>query len=352
MTAAVIMAVVVAGVLVVAGGNDVRITDAGRPAQCRVFGLAHTFGNGWSPRVELRHLRYFAAVAAHGSFSRAAGNLHLTQPALSRQVKDLEDELGVPLFVRGSNAVTLTEAGELFYEEARDLLARADQAIQRVRGKVQHETLRVGYAPSLTTGIMPGALEKFQTATPRVDLELIDVSPREMADLARQGRLDLMIAPAGFESAVPGFQWMELRRMALVLVMPATHPLAKLKKVPPARLRDLPLIGLGRDNFPEYAPRMRAILKPFGIVPRFTTLVNDGVSALFVAVEANNAATIMADGVACVMPRSLVTRPFSPVLPEVSVAMGLPAVRPNPHAETFARFLRDEVPHARTPRSE
>ena len=64
--------------------------------------------------MELRHLRYFAAVAAHGSFNRAANSLHLTQPALSRQVKDLEDELGVRLFVRGKNAVTLTDAGELF----------------------------------------------------------------------------------------------------------------------------------------------------------------------------------------------------------------------------------------------
>ncbi len=65
--------------------------------------------------MELRHLRYFVAVAAHGSFNRAAKILHLTQPALSRQVKDLEDELGVPLLVRGQNAVKLTEAGDLFY---------------------------------------------------------------------------------------------------------------------------------------------------------------------------------------------------------------------------------------------
>ena len=116
--------------------------------------------------MELRHLRYFAAVAAHGSFNRAAKNLHLTQPALSRQVKDLEDELGVPLFVRGKNAVTLTAAGELFYEEARDLLARADQAIQRVRGEARSEMLRVGYAPSLTTGVMPRAIEKVQATAP------------------------------------------------------------------------------------------------------------------------------------------------------------------------------------------
>ncbi len=81
--------------------------------------------------MELRHLRYFVAVAAHGSFNRAAEILHLTQPTLSRQVKDLEEELDVPLLVRGQNTVKLTEAGELFYEEAREVIARADEAARR-----------------------------------------------------------------------------------------------------------------------------------------------------------------------------------------------------------------------------
>src|SRR5258706_404087 len=118
--------------------------------------------------MELRHLRYFVAVAAHGSFNRAAEILHLTQPALSRQVKDLEEELGVPLLVRSQNTVKLTESGSLFYGEAREVIARADEAVQRVRGEARSETLRVGYAPSMTAGVMPAALEKFQSATPRV----------------------------------------------------------------------------------------------------------------------------------------------------------------------------------------
>src|SRR4051794_26908742 len=126
-----------------------RISEIDEIAQYLVFGLAHTFGNRSSEPMELRHLRYFAAVAAHGSFNRAAGTLHLTQPALSRQVKDLEDELGVRLLARGKNAVTLTEAGEIFYEDARDLLVRADKAMHRVRGEGRNEVLRVGYAPSL-----------------------------------------------------------------------------------------------------------------------------------------------------------------------------------------------------------
>lgn len=298
--------------------------------------------------MELRHLRYFAAVAAHGSFSRAAGNLHLTQPALSRQVKDLEDELGVPLFVRGKNAVTLTEAGEIFYEEARDLLARADQAIQRVRGEAKSEVLRVGYGPSLTAGIMPKALERFQAAVPRVRIELEDLAPREMADKVENGLLDLVIAPASIEALIKGFQWMQLRRLALVLVMGEGHPLAKLAKIPPKRLRGLPLHGLGRVNFPDYVPWMRAMLKPFGVTPNFTVLVNDGVTTMFAGLEATNGATILTDGVVSVLPRSLVLRPFSPALPDVVILAGLPAARPNTHAELFAKLLREEAEKVRT----
>lgn len=295
--------------------------------------------------MELRHLRYFAAVAAHGSFNRAGLHLHLTQPALSRQVKDLEEELEVRLFVRGKNAVTLTDAGELFYEEARELLARADQAVQRVRGECRNEVLRVGYAPSLVAGLMPGVLEKFQAASPRVRIELADLSSREMNEQANAGRLDLLIAPGPSLSEVPGFQWTELRRVSPVLVMPPSHPLARLKTIAPARLRDLPLIGLARENFPDYVRYVRSMLKPFGIVPHFIALENDGVSTLFAGVEAHRAAAILAEGIAAILPRALLSRPFSPALPAVAVMLGLPAVRPSPHADIFAKLLRMEVAH-------
>ncbi len=293
--------------------------------------------------MELRHLRYFTAVAAHGSFSRAANNLHLTQPALSRQVKDLEDELGVPLFVRGTNAVTLTEAGEVFYEEARDLLARADQAIQRVRGEAKSEVLRVGYGPSLTTGIMPKALERFQAAVPRVRIELEDLTPREIADKIKHGLLDLVIAPASITTLIRGFHWSEIRRLSLVLIAGGRHPLAKLTKVPPKRLNGVPLHGLGRANFPEYVSWMRGAFKPFGVTLDFTVLVNDGVATMFAGLEASHGATILTDGVASVLPQSLVMRPFSPALPDVVILAGLPADRPNAHAETFVGLLREEA---------
>ncbi len=294
--------------------------------------------------MELRHLRYFVAVAAHGSFNRAAESLHVTQPPLSRQVKDLEEELGVPLLVRGSNSVKLTEVGEAFYEDAREVLARADDAVRRVRGEAGKEILRVGYTPSMTTGIMSIALGKFQATSPSVRIELADLSSREINELAGAGRLDLVVIPGVVApQGIPGFQLTEISRMHPVLVLPARHPLAKLKRIPIARLHQLPMVGLAKPNYPEYVTTVRGVLKPFGISPRFVSLVNDGFSTLFVELEAQNAAAIFAEGIVDILPQTLVGRPFASKLASIAVVIGLPALRPKPHAETFARLLFEEA---------
>jgi len=289
--------------------------------------------------MELRHLRYFAAVAAHGSFQKAAQHLRVTQPAVSRQVKDLEDELGVRLLTRTKHLNKLTDAGETFYEEAKDLLARADRLVDRATKSHKNEVLRVGYAPSFVAGIMPTALAEFQKTTPRVRVDLADLSSREMIDQANAGRLDLLITPDGSSSTVPGFQWTEFRRVLPVLVLPLTHPLARLKRIAPSRLRDIPLVGLARDNFPDYLPSIRSLLKPHGIVPHFAVLEKDGLSTLFAAVVANEAAAIFPEGVAHILPRTLTTRPFSPALTAVAVNVGIPTVRAKPYAEDFTRIL-------------
>lgn len=313
-------------------------------AQYLVYRLAHPFRLSKVSFMELRHLRYFVAVASHGSFNRAAEILNLTQPPLSRQVKDLEDELGVTLLVRGSNSLILTEAGELFYEEAREVLARADEAVRRVRGETGKEILRVGYTASMTTDIIATVLAKFQGAAPRVRIELVDLSSREMIELAGEGRLDFVTCPeVTVPNGIPGFQFTELHRLPPVLVLPARHPLAKLKRIPVARMNELRLVGLAKDNYPEYVPSARELLKPFGISPRFISLVNDNFSTLFVELEAQNAAAILIEGIAGILPQTLVARPFVPKFPSVPVVVGLPALRPKPHAEMFARLLIEEA---------
>src|SRR5258708_24162443 len=109
--------------------------------------------------MELRHLRYFRAVAEASSFTRAATRLRIAQPALSRQIQDLENEIGVRLLHRSPLGVRLTAEGELFLEEVRELLKRADASVEKVRAfsRGEYGEVRVGYEPTPTVGILPPA---------------------------------------------------------------------------------------------------------------------------------------------------------------------------------------------------
>src|SRR4029078_19331 len=114
--------------------------------------------------MELRHLRYFVAVAEEENITRAAARLHVSQPPLSRQIRDLEEELGVALLERGAKHVRLTDAGRIFLNEARAVLERVQQATKAVRAVIDGKRgeIHVGYAPSLTVQLLPPALREFQ----------------------------------------------------------------------------------------------------------------------------------------------------------------------------------------------
>jgi DNA-binding transcriptional LysR family regulator len=293
--------------------------------------------------MELRHLRYFVSVVVHGNFSRAAGTLCLTQPALSRQIKNLEDEIGLSLFVRKPNALSLTEEGEVFYEEAQEVLLRVNEAVRRVRKRPRTEGLRVGYVHSLTASIMPRVVEKFQSSNKNVRIELLDLATYDMGQKAAAGQLDMAILPKSMAHHFKGFQWVELQSLTPILVMSGKNPLAKLTKIPPEKLRDKPLYGLGPTKYPEYVPRLRDILKPFGVKPRLASQAADDIAALFIALEANAGMAVLTEGVTKMLPSTLVVRRFSPELAPLVIAAGLPATQPNPHAEMFVKLLLSEI---------
>src|SRR5882762_1055377 len=122
------------------------------------------------PAVELRHLRYFVAVAEMENVSRAALRLHVSQPALSRQIRDLEDELGFCLLERTAKSVRLTDAGRAFLENARALLQSADEAVTKARvvANAEPSELHVGYSPTPTAELLPKTLRAFQREMPSV----------------------------------------------------------------------------------------------------------------------------------------------------------------------------------------
>jgi DNA-binding transcriptional LysR family regulator len=148
--------------------------------------------------MELRHLRYFVAVCEALNFTKAAAQLRIAQPALSRQVQDLEDEIGVDLLKRSPRGVTITAEGKLFLEEAREVLKRTDESVEKVRALARGEygELHAGYAPSPTVEILPPALAAFQKAFPRVRVLLHDLSQRELIDGLQDGTLAASLSSA------------------------------------------------------------------------------------------------------------------------------------------------------------
>ncbi len=179
--------------------------------------------------MELRHLRYFTAVADTLNFHRAAEILHLAQPALSSQIKTLEDELGVQLFHRTTRSVTLTHAGRVFLEEARTVLSSAIQAENRARnaehGLVGH--LRIGIIAPSANSWLAKILRGFHQSYPGVQLSLFDLTSPEQISRLRNLELDagLMRPPVGFAE----FDSMVVERAGQVLAMPAGHRLSRLK---------------------------------------------------------------------------------------------------------------------------
>src|SRR6266567_4633665 len=200
--------------------------------------------------MELRHLRYFLAVGEALNFTRAAAQLRVAQPALSRQVQDLEDEIGVDLVRRSPRGVTLTAEGKLFLDEVRELLKRADESVEKVRALARGEygELHIGYAPSPTVEMLPPALAAFQKAVPRVKVLLHDLSSDELIAGLRNATLELaiMVQPTGEQTA--GIEFELLRTYPLCVALTAAHPFARLKSITLEKLAAEPRIAVECDS--------------------------------------------------------------------------------------------------------
>jgi len=214
--------------------------------------------------MELRHLRYFVAVAEALNFTKAAARLRLAQPALSRQVADLEDELGVDLLSRSSHGVRLTEEGKLFLAETRVVLTHVDEAVTKVRALARGEfgELQVGYVPPLDLHILPRALAAFQKTTPGVKVVLRDRGSDELCQDLRDGKLHLALMMQPSEEATAGISFEEVGRYPFFVAMASGHPLSKTKAVPLATLAKQPLVVLERKRNSEFHRILKCVFAP------------------------------------------------------------------------------------------
>lgn len=235
--------------------------------------------------MELRHLRYFIAVAEQENVSRAALKLHVSQPGISRQIHDLEDEIGFQLFERSAKSLRLTDAGRKFLDEARAVLQRAEEAVSNARAAagVGNGEIHVGYAPSLTIQILPRALRTFQAKYPGVRVALHDLSTEEMLSGLRAGKLQVTLMVQPPPKMLRGLQFRELARYPTCAAFAPKHPLAKSKTVSLEQLAGEPLIAYSRKEYPEYHDMLDELFA--GVRQPRVAEEHDGITSIIAAVE-------------------------------------------------------------------
>src|SRR6266850_1902756 len=292
--------------------------------------------------MELRHLRYFVAVAEALNFTKASARLRVAQPALSRQMTDLEDEIGVDLMKRSPRGVTLTAEGKLFLDEVRELLKRADESVEKVRALARGEygELHVGYAPSPTVEILPPTLAAFQKAVPRVKVLLHDLSSDELIAGLQNAALELavMVEPIGGQTA--GIQFELLRTYPLCVAMTATHPFARLKSVSLEKLAAEPLVGFRRKDYSEYYRIVERVFAAVHAKPRIAVEC-DSASSLITEVEAGRGVALSSTIFKLVAGKRLLYRPLTGTTEVASVGIARDSKGDvTPAGERFCEILR------------
>ena len=302
--------------------------------------------------MELRHLRYFVAVAEELHFRRAAERLHVAQPAVSEQIRKLEQEIGVKLFNRTQRSVALTTAGTAMLEEARHVLRHAEVAQQSARSAGDQATmrLRIGYLPDSLPARVPRALRNLAVSAPRVHVDLETGPAFRLIAEVRARRLDAVVT--SLPAPTNGLRMTPLGEQRAVVVLPVTHAHAVEPAVALERLAPERLVVLPREVNPAFHDAAIAMCHHAGLSPTLVEVPEPSVEHVLLAVAAGAGLALL--------PESVTERFASPVIRFVAVqgseAAFRSAVLTHPDTESLATvaFLRalqrtagNEVVHAR-----
>jgi LysR family hca operon transcriptional activator len=271
--------------------------------------------------MELRHLRYFVAVAEEGSLTNAAGRrLHTAQPSLSRQIRDLELEVGVSLLERGARGVALTAAGRTFLDYARLALLQVDAAGEAARRAAQPEkrAFTIGFLVGQELVWLPEVLRVLRGEQPDVDITLASQSSPELAGALMRGKVDMAFLRR--EKDAPGVAFKSLIREPLVAVLPAGHRLAAQDAV---RLQDLAAETYISPT--RVAPALKAVIENYaaksGVVlkPEYDA---ENTSSVISLVTSTGGVTLLPLYVKLMLPASVAVRPLQGDAPTIELVLG------------------------------
>jgi DNA-binding transcriptional LysR family regulator len=270
--------------------------------------------------MELRLVKAFLVVADEGSITAAAKRLHATQSALSRQIKALEDELGVALLDRGAHSISLTAAGKVLVRDGGRWVMQADQISERVRAAALGEVIKIGYSPSLAGSLLGPALERFSQLHAGVRVQLSDCSTAEMKAGLVSGGLNLILTVPD-DSDGSSISWEPVERRRWRISVGVTHELAAKTTVSAEDLADQRFLMYRREDYPDYWRRVTDYCRAHGLKPKVVGEF-DGFSSLSTAVESGMGVALVADGLPAGGGSRMRLLPLDPEPEPICVAAG------------------------------
>lgn len=285
--------------------------------------------------MELRHLRYFIAVAEELHFGRAASKLHMAQPPLSQQIRQLEDELGVSLFHRTSHHVSLTEAGKAFLDDVRHILAQLEEACRTTQriGHGEEGYLRLGFIDSAVYEVLPVLLQRYRSHYPEVEMILRQMSSREQIDALHNNQLDLgILRPPLPDTSLEAFT---IRQEPFVVVLSPGHPLVQQKAIPLAVLKEEPFVLFAQQIKTDFVEQVRRLCHQAGFEPRVVQEVQE-MQTLVGLVAAGSGVSLVTASTQNLLSRGVAYRPIQDVAENAELVL---AWRRDDKKETLQAFL-------------
>mgnify|MGYP002633166322 CR=1 FL=1 len=262
---------------------------------------------------DLRQLQYFLEVAEGLNISHASRKLGITQPALSRQVRAFEEAVDVLLLERGKKSISLTRAGEVMVREGQAIMRSVEGGLKRFHREVDGAELRVGYAPSLASGMIEKAIACFSSRYPKVRVSWFDSSTQEMWEGLKNEKLDLILE---VENDDPAIQWQRVSEKAFRMAVPPNHSFARKRFLKPEHLDGERLLLLSRHEYPGYWNQVTTYFTDHQIDAKVVGEF-DGISSLKMGVEAGLGMAFVAG-----MPSGMTTVKLKPEPAALCIAIG------------------------------
>jgi LysR family hca operon transcriptional activator len=291
--------------------------------------------------VDLRHLRYFIAVAEEGSLTVAAEKrLHTAQPSLSRQMRDLEAELGCTLLIRGVKGIELTAAGRVFLDHARVVMLQVQAAMEATRRAAvpAKASFVVGFLTGYEFDWLPSVMRIMRDELPTTEVVILSLSSPDLADGLMRGKIDL--AFLRHERNAPGIVFTRLIDEPLIVLMPADHRLTIRNTIRPEDIAGEPLVGVPRDK----SPALRAVTDAYGARLGIDLTPDHDVDNLSMAVSlvaSTRGVALMPLYARNLLPPTVVSRPLAGVPPTIDLSLGYNEANTSPLLKTIVSKIGD-----------